>query len=125
MRAYLIDPVARSVGARDFGGSLQDAYALLGAQPIDCVRLDEVGTVLVCDDEGLLREKQSFFSLMQPPPFAHLPALSVMGGRCLLLGTTLDGEWADCQLTEREAVRMARWLDPLAAAVILRLRGLL
>lgn len=119
MRAYLIDPFTRTIEAVDFTGRLADAYSAIQARPIDVLAFDEGGSLLVCDDEGLLRQTQAFFLIRHTWAHRHLQGVSVIGGRCLVVGTDPDDEWADCQLLLEELRALIRWLSPVEAFMLL------
>lgn len=89
MRAYLIDPAARSVTPVTRNGDWRQINELIGCDTFTSVCLEN-GDVVYVDDEGLLKEPTDFFLIEGcTPPLA---------GKGLLVGTddadpTATEEW--------------------------------
>lgn len=87
MRAYLIDPVARTVSDVDFDGGPSGIHRLLDVDCFDCARFDTArgltGDVVYVDDEGLLRPDRAWFWISG----YYAP----LAGRGLVVGTTSGG----------------------------------
>lgn len=85
-KAYLIDPISRTVREVEYDGQLHSIYTLLDCELIDSVWLNKQGDVCFVDDEGLLRddaEERGFFTIDGSQPLA---------GRGLVSGTSMTGE---------------------------------
>lgn len=88
MKAYLIDPIKRSVDEVDHDGTLDDIYKLLGVQLIDAVVFNEFGDTVFVDDEGLLYEPEE----VMRRGFFHVHGYQHhLAGRGLVLGTDAKG----------------------------------
>lgn len=84
MKAYLIDPWAKTVSEVEVDRSIDAIYAQIGVDCFCCVTISAGGDVLYVDDEGLFVEKQAFFSIITyPQPLA---------GKALCLGTDENGD---------------------------------
>ena len=63
MRAIKIDPVAKTITeielARNPNETLQELYDLIGCDLVELVQIDR-DMVLICDEEGKLKEKGGF-----------------------------------------------------------------
>jgi hypothetical protein len=81
MRAYLIDPMTKTVGEVQTSGDWRDVKRLIGDKPLTTVTLNGEGDTLYLDDEGLFRPNQSFFALRNYE--------SVLAGLGLVLGATV------------------------------------
>lgn len=82
MRAYLIDPEARTVEAVDYDGDYRTIYKLIDAETFDVARVEANGDGLYVDDEGLYREERHWF--------IYKGYLQPLVGKALMLG--VDGE---------------------------------
>lgn len=93
MRAILIAPDLAEqnllVQELEHTGKLQDIYASLDCNLIDCIRLDDRGNVMYVDDEGYLNKNTFFLFGQYPMPLA---------GRGLIVGSTPDGESASTDI---------------------------
>lgn len=84
MRAYLIDAIARSIKPVEYGGNIDEIYALTGCDTFDAARFNDKGDAVFIDDEGLLKQPHNFFMIegySQP-----------LAGNGLVLGCDEDGE---------------------------------
>lgn len=54
MKAYLIDPVKRSIEEVTYSGDYKEIYTLIGAQTFEIVGLTDDGDCVYIDEEGLL-----------------------------------------------------------------------
>lgn len=84
MKAYLIDPEARSITEVDYSGNYQHIYDLIGADAFDCARLYPNGDAAFIDDEGLFKDPKFFW--------LHRYYGGPIAGRGLVLGCDGDGE---------------------------------
>ena len=85
MRAYLIDPRARTVSTVEYSGDYQEIYRLTQCDTFTLVQFGEHGDGVFIDDEGLLKSGPLDFFMLEgyPQPLA---------GRGLVLGCDGDGE---------------------------------
>ena len=84
MRAYLVNPVDKTVTLVEHDGDYRDIYKHIEAECFTALTLNSSGDALYLDDEGLYRDGQAFFHLKgYPQPLA---------GRGLLLGTDHEGD---------------------------------
>lgn len=109
MRAYLIDPEARTVSAVVHTGHHTDIYRHIGAGCFDAVRFDRgrgmTGDVAYVDDNGLLRPVRHFFWIEGYP---H-PTV----GKALVLGTTRDGDSRAPRHSLEEITRKVEFGQPV------------
>ena len=67
MRAIKIDPVAKTITeielAQNPNETLQELYNLIGCDLVELVQLDR-GIVLICDEEGKLKEVKGGFTFI-------------------------------------------------------------
>ncbi len=87
MKAIFINANEQKVEAVNVENELHAIYKQLGCDMIQCIDLGENHT-LVCDEEGRLKELTWGFKLAGP---------TVIAGNALIVGTTEDGDFADCQ----------------------------
>lgn len=85
MKAYLIDPVQRTVEEVNYTGDYQQIYELIGADCFDVCRINSAGDGIFVDDEGLLR-----YGLL--PAFMTTLYGGPLAGRGLVLGVDSEGE---------------------------------
>lgn len=93
MKAFLIDPLAKSIAAVEYNNTIEHMYQILRCNLVDRVRLDEQHLVWI-DDEGLLGqnpEANGFFGLRNYP--------NVLCGRGLVIGDNGAGGSADATAT--------------------------
>ena len=87
MKAIFIDAVNRKVTNINVENELHAFYRQIGCEMIQCIDLGENHT-LICDEEGKLRDWTMGFKLAGP---------TVIAGNALIVATTEDGDFADCQ----------------------------
>lgn len=93
MKAYLIDPDARSINEVDVDKSLglEAYYRLLDCDMIEAAAFNEHGDVAYVDEEGLLKTQTKFFQIAgYPQPLA---------GKGLVVGTDQEGETVEPKTT--------------------------
>lgn len=106
MKAYLIDPFARTITEVGTTGKLQSIYDLTHTDTITTVGLGHGRTqdVIYLDDEGLYVEDQRFFMLEgygQP-----------LAGRGLVLGTDQEGDSTSPSLSLSQVKGLITWARP-------------
>ena len=104
-RAYLIDPVARTVIATQCDGSLSAIQGLVGARSVEGAPLAG-GDIIYLDSAGLYKEDQHAFRF-EPGP-------QPLYGKGLLIGTDQAGECADAGIDRHEVQARVAWLGPMA-----------
>jgi len=87
MRAIFINAVEQKVEAVNVENELHAIYKQLGCDMIQCIDIGKKHT-LICDEEGRLKEQSWGFKLAGP---------TVIAGNALIVATTEDGDFADCQ----------------------------
>ena len=75
---YLVDPVEKTVTEVVLSDNYRAIYPLLECDTFDMVTINAEGDGIFVDDEGLLKEGQSFFQIDGCP--------SALAGRGLVLG---------------------------------------
>ena len=101
MRAIFINAVDRKVEEIQIENELHVFYERIGCDMIQCIDLGENHT-LVCDEESRLKEQAWGFKLAGP---------TVIAGNALIVGTTEDGDFADCQAPLCLFLRNAEFVD--------------
>lgn len=104
MHAYLIDPFTRTIEQVPYSGHYSDIYRLTQCDTFTVVGLPHHDALYI-DDEGLLGDitKQGFFEYAgYPQPLA---------GRGLILGTDVEGDTTNPQLTLEEVQQAVKWTD--------------
>lgn len=104
MRAYLIDPFTRTVEEVPYSGHYSDIYRLTQCDTFTVVGLPR-NDALYIDDEGLLGDitQQAFFR------FAGYP--TPLAGRGLILGTDVEGDTTNPEMTLEDAQKAVTWTD--------------
>ncbi len=87
MRAIFINAVDWKVEEIQIENELHAFYKRIGCDMIQCIDIGKKHT-LICDEEGRLKEQLWGFKLAGP---------MVIAGNALIVGTTEDGDFADCQ----------------------------
>ena len=84
MKAYLIDPTARTITEVNYYGNYQSINRFIDASLFDCVRIPNSRDAIFVDDEGLYNSSDFWF----------MPAASPcpLAGKGLMLGTDAAGE---------------------------------
>jgi hypothetical protein len=101
MKAYLIDPFARTVSEVEHDGTLASVYRLLGCSTIDAARPSGTDDVIYVDDEGLFREEQATFFCKSYP--------HGLAGKGLWVGTTPAGDDATPRATVAHVRALILW----------------
>lgn len=107
MKAILIDPTSRAVKYVDVKPGIDAIYEAINAETFTVITLDDKGTALFLDDEGLYKPNQDFFQIgdyKQP-----------LAGRGLILGTNEAGESEDAKVSAAFVYAKVRWLEPQEA----------
>lgn len=86
MKAYLIDPLARSVTEVDYTGDFRQIYDFIHADTFATCRINEHDDTIFVDDEGLLK-RQTVANF-----FCHENYPQPLAGRGLVLGCDDMGE---------------------------------
>jgi hypothetical protein len=112
MKAYLIDPVAKSITQVEYSGEYTNIYEHIQADCFDVVRVNDKGDSIFVDDEGLMKPNAFFLHRNYPSPLA---------GRGLMLGLDYaSGESVEpvCSIEElrqdivfMSRAELVRWLD--------------
>lgn len=107
MRAFLIDPEAKTVNEVLFDGDYHQIYTLIGAECFDVCRLPDNDGIFV-DDEGLVNGKPQSF-------FMHIDAMQPLAGKGLVLGCDEQGNTVEPKTTLDHLRRSVVWLEPVIA----------
>lgn len=96
MKAYLIDPFAKTVSEIEYDGNYTSIYKLISSESkkvdtFTCVNINEQEDTIFVDDEGLLGNlaTQYFFSFNG----------NLLAGKGLVLGTNEEGESVSPQVS--------------------------
>lgn len=84
MKAYLIDPAARTITQVEYTGDYKNIYTHIEANCFDVARVYKNGDGIFVDDEGLLNEPEHFF--------IHRNYPNPLAGKGLMLGVDDEGE---------------------------------
>lgn len=84
MKAYLIDPFAKTITEVEYTGEYTNIYEHIGVDCFTALTINNARDTIFLDDEGLFREGQKYFLLHKYPQ--PLP------GKGLVLGTDDQGE---------------------------------
>lgn len=87
MKAYLIDPAAKTVTETDWNGDFRHIYELIDAQAFDIARLTTDGDSVYVDDEGLINGTAHKVGLFEVEGYS-VP----LAGKGLVLGHNGSGE---------------------------------
>ena len=87
MKAIFINANEQKVEAVNVENELHAIYKQLGCGMIQCIDIGANHTVII-DEEARLKEQTWGFKLAGP---------TVIAGNALIVGTTPDGDFADCQ----------------------------
>ena len=101
MKAVFINAMERKVEAVNIENELHTIYKQLGCDMIQCIDIGENHT-LICDEEGRLRDWAMGFKLAGP---------TVIAGNALIVATTEDGDFADCQAPQCLFSRNVEFVD--------------
>ena len=105
-RAYLIDPVARTIEETSCDGSLSAIQGLVGAGSVEGAHLTGRGDIIYVDSAGLYKEDRHAFRF-EPRP-------QPLYGKGLLIGTDQAGECADAGIDRHEVEARVAWLGQIA-----------
>lgn len=109
MKAIFIDPSIRLIEQIDCQGKIQEMRDLMEVDLVTAVRVTAKDTLWL-DDEGLLKtEDQDYFLWAHESGAEH--GVFVYAGKGLILGSTPDGDNADCVMTIDDVERRLRWMD--------------
>jgi hypothetical protein len=103
MKAYLIDPQAKTVTEVHYNGDFHQIYELIEVELFTVVTIDDIGNAVFIDDEGLLNNPRYFFKLagyLQP-----------LAGKGLVLGTDDDGESVEPTISLEDVRGMVSFLE--------------
>ena len=103
MKAFLIDPAAKTVTEVEYSGDWKDIYPLTDCDCFTTVDIDGQNTMFL-DDEGLLKGHRDDFFIYgwDCPPLA---------GKALVLGYDEEGETVAPTVTLEEIVSKVVWLN--------------
>ena len=107
MKAYIIDPEARSISEVDWDEGYKSIYTRLGCELFDCVEIDPVTMDSVyVDDEGLFKNPTRFFQI-SGPHFISSP----LAGKGLVLGYDVNTGESEAPKLSLEAVEaLVTWV---------------
>jgi hypothetical protein len=94
MKAFLIDPAAKTVTQVEYNGNWRDIYPLIDCDCFTTVDIDGQNTMFL-DDEGLLRDGEIHY-------FAYGKSCPPLAGKALVLGYDEEGETVASTLTLEE-----------------------
>jgi hypothetical protein len=94
MKAFLIDPTAKTVTETDFVGDFREIQKVIDVDMFTVIRISP-DNIMYLDDEGLYVEDQKFFAFKGYP--------QNLAGKALILGDK-DGDSADSTLTLEQVI---------------------
>jgi len=106
MKAYLIDPVTRTVTEVEYSGDYQQIYKLIDCDTFTCVDLNEHADTVFVDDEGLINGKCTEFFLLRN---YHQP----LAGKGLVLGTNDEGDSVSPSITLDQLKSQIDWVPSI------------
>jgi hypothetical protein len=109
MKAYLIDPFAKTVTEYEYNGDYKSIYVFIDASTFDVARLDK-GDGIYIDDNGLISGKHQEFFLVQGYP-------TPLAGKGLLLGCDNEGNSTSPHLTFDEFTSMVTFISNLEVQI--------
>jgi hypothetical protein len=102
MRAFLIDPVDRTIRPVNHSGKLDEMYKSIGCSVVEAVHiLDKLDAWI--DEEGALVGGNRVFEIHQTE--------WRLAGRALILGVNEDGECTPADITLRDLSGLVRWTE--------------
>ncbi len=103
MKAFLIDPAAKTVTEVEYSGDWKDIYTLTDCDCFTTVDIDGANTMFL-DDEGLLKGYRDDF-------FAYGPDCPPLAGKALVLGYDEEGETVAPTVTLEEITSQVIWMN--------------
>jgi hypothetical protein len=105
MKAFLIDPFAKTITEIYTLAALTDVYTLTQCSIVEGVRLNDDDDTVYIDEEGLLKDlnQQAFFIL------TGTRASVTLAGRGVVFGTDQEGDWVEPTITLAELQAMIKW----------------
>lgn len=103
MKAYLIDPFAKTITEVEYSGDYRDIYKHIDADLFTTAMFNEFDDTVFVDDEGLFKEGQEFFVVSgYPQPLA---------GKGLVLGCNMDtGDSVEPSITLEQMKALVDWV---------------
>jgi hypothetical protein len=109
MRAILIDPFNRSIGEIEVtGDSLDGMYRIMGCQTVERVRIDRRNDLWLDEDANLRPEAEQAYFWWRGYP-------TRLGGRCLIFGSTEEGESVGTDMDVEYVTSMVAWIETTIA----------
>lgn len=107
MKAFLIDPAAKTVTEVEYTGNWRDIYPLIDCDCFTTVDIDGQNTMFL-DDEGLIGDKDRHY-------FAYGKSLPPLVGKALVLGYDEEGETVASTLTLEEVQSQVWFMNEQSA----------
>lgn len=110
MKAFLIDPYARTVSEVAYNGDYHQIYEFIDCDTFDCARFDENGDGVFINDNGLIDNSPKAFFVVDGYP-------QPLTGKGLVLGCDDNGESTEPRVTLEELRQRVHFLTARQAIV--------
>lgn len=97
MKAILINPKEETISVVEHKGGIDSIYKLVGCRTFEAVYPFQNNDIIYVDEEGLLKDSNYSFNIKCSEGISY-PLM----GNGLIVGSTEDGEDADCSSTVEE-----------------------
>ena len=101
MKAILINPHEETITEVEYSGNYKEIYDIIDCRTFD-VAMAKENNDLYLDDEGLLKNNQRYFRMVEIG--------ANYGGKALILAHNDEGESTATTLTLQEVENMVQWL---------------
>ena len=113
MKAYLINSATKTIEQIDYSGDYHDIYKLCDYDIFTVVTLTGDNDGVFVDDEGLFKEKQTFFYVTHEN--GDLSQYVMLAGHGLVLGCNDDGDSCEPKMTIEQLRSRIHWANPMEA----------
>ena len=104
MRAYLIDPFARTITEVDYDGNYRSIYPLIEAECFEAVSFGEKDDAVFVNEEGLINGKpQEYFQIKGTP--------TPLAGKGLVLGCDAEGDSCSPTIMLEALTALVEWVS--------------
>ena len=113
MKAFLINSETKTIEQIDYSGDYKDIYKLCDFEIFTVITLTGKNDSVFVDDEGLFKEKQTFFYVTHED--GNLSNYVMLAGNGLVLGCNDDGDSVEPIMTLDELRSRIHWANPMEA----------
>ena len=108
MFGYLINPINKTVTKVDFKGNV---HKLIDVELITAVTITGKGDAVFVDDEGLLKDNQSYFHIIHEN--GNLSKSVMLSGKGLVLGMDSEGDSTSPKVSLEALKKRIYWGNPV------------